>query len=280
MEFKGKTVEEAVKSALEELKITEDQAEIKILEEPTKGLFGRIKGQAVIDVEVKRTGITKAAAFVDKVLELLDLTAKTQVVEPEDGNPTINVIAEKSSAVIGFRGELLDALQTLAGAIANKDNEKYKKVVVNCENYRERREETLIALAHRLEGKAADMRREVILEPMNPFERRIIHTALAESTVVTTRSEGKEPERYVVIVPNDKDEFSRPYNAGRNNNNGGRRDGRRDFNRNGNGRKDFGHHGRGDRRERRGGSGFSEEKRKKPSGFGTYLGNSFKDSEN
>jgi spoIIIJ-associated protein len=109
------------------------------------------------------------------------------------------------------------------------------------------------------------MRREVILEPMSPYERRIIHTALSESQTVTTKSEGKEPNRYVVIVPFDKDEFSKPYNAGRNNEHSRERRGGSKFN------------GRNKKTERKS-SGFISVERKKTSGFGsTYLGNSFKD---
>ena len=195
----------------------------------------------------------------------------------------LTLTAEDSSSVIGYRGEVLDALQTLTGAVANIGNKVYRKVMVDCENYRERREDTLIKLAHRLEEKATDMRREVHLEPMSPFERRIIHTALAESATVTTKSEGKEPNRFVVIVPNDLDEFSRPYNAGLSRgNSGGRRQGgfgqdRRGGNRDRGGRNNYqNRNGRrpGGRDKR--GSGFSEEKRKSSFVFGTYLGNSFK----
>lgn len=298
MLFTGKTVEETKKAALEELKLTEEDVEIEVVEEPTKGLFGKLKGKAVIHVTVKETtesavsenpekpaetqkaekpekatisgeGLERAREFLQGVLDKMEINAKTELVEGGE-NPVISVIAEKSQDVIGYRGEVLDALQTLAGAVANIGNERYKKVVVDCENYRERREDTLIALAHKLEQKATEMRREVILEPMNPFERRIIHTALADSTTVTTKSDGKEPNRYVVIVPNDKDEFSRPYNAGRNN--GGRRNDRRDDRRRGGRDTRRG----GFNRDRKGGSGFTEEKRKAPSGFGTYLGNSLK----
>ena len=163
---------------------------------------------------------------------------------------------------------MLDALQTLAGAMANIGNKEYKKVVVDCENYRDRREETLIKLAHKLEQKATEIRREVMLEPMSPFERRIIHTALANSETVTTTSNGKEPNRYVVIVPNDKDEYSKPYNAGRNND---RKGGKRD--RNSRGKKDFRPRGKSERRS----SGFVAPTRKPTKiSFGTYLGNSFK----
>ena len=116
------------------------------------------------------------------------------------------------------------------------------------------------------------MRREVILEPMSPFERRIIHTALSNSEKVSTKSEGKEPNRYVVIVPNDKDEFSTPYNAGRNN------DRKRDNSRHGGRGGKGGFKGKGGRRASRS-SGFTQEiKRKSSSGFGTYLGNSLKNN--
>lgn len=271
MEFTAKTVEEATAEGLKELGITEPEAEIKVIEQPTKGLFGKLKGKAVVDIKKKATGAERATKFIQKLLDIMDLTAKAEL--SEDGeNPVITLIAESSSSVIGYRGEVLDAMQTLAGAVANIGNKVYKKVVVNCENYRERRENTLVSLAHKLENKATEMRREVILEPMIPFERRIIHTALSESETVTTRSEGKEPNRYVVIVPNDRDEFAKPYNAGRNSSSNGKRDGR-DKNRRGGKGKGF------KKDTRRGGkSSNSDEKRKSPSGFGTYLGNSFKDN--
>lgn len=285
MEFTAKTVQEAIEIGLKELNLTEETAEITVKEEPVKGLFGRFKGKAVVEINKIKTGAEKATEFIQGILDIMDITAKAELVEGGE-NPVITLIAEDSSTVIGYRGEVLDAMQTLAGAVANIGNKVYKKVVVDCENYRDRREDTLIALAHKLEEKATKMRREVILEPMNPFERRIIHTALAESETVKTRSDGKEPARYVVIVPNDKDEFSKPYNAGRNNDNkGGNKKGGKFDKNNRRGKND--RRGRNDRRgggfkksnERRGGNGFTEEKRKKPSGFGTYLGNSLKDNK-
>ncbi|MDY6367625.1 MAG: RNA-binding cell elongation regulator Jag/EloR [Clostridia bacterium] len=281
MQFTGKTVDETVKNGLKELGVSESEVEIEIIEEPTKGLFGKLKGKAVVEITVKEKVVEfeqtvgaetvdtgKAVEFVQKVLDLLDITAKAEIA----GENRINLIAADGSEVIGYRGEVLDAIQTLAGAVANTGKKDYVKVVVDCENYRERREETLIKLAKRLEEKATEMRREVILEPMNPFERRIIHTALSDSETVTTKSEGKEPNRYVVIVPNDKDEYSRPYNAGRN---GSKRDGGhgKRFDRRG-GKKDF----KGGRRSDRKG-GFTEQKRSSSFTFGTYLGNSLKDKE-
>ena len=265
MEFTGKTVEEAITCGLSELNLKNEEAVIKVIEEPTKGLFGKVKGKAVVSIEKKASGNESATKFVQKVLDILDINAKAQLDE-EAKETTINIIAENSSEVIGYRCEVLDALQTLAGAIANIGNKEYKKVVVDCENYRGRREETLVSLAHRLEEKAVSLRRNVILEPMSPFERRIIHTALADSQTVKTESEGKGNNRYVVIIPNDKDEFSKPYNAGRN----------QSFRR-GNDRKNQKGFKKGfsDRKEKRS-SGFTENKRVKTSGFGTYLGNSLK----
>lgn len=279
MEFSGKTVQEAIEQGLKELGLTEDTATITVKEEPTKGLFGRLKGKAVVEIEKNKNGAEKATDFIQGILDIMDITAKAELTEDGE-SPVITLIAEDSSTVIGYRGEVLDALQTLAGAVANIGNKVYKKVVVDCENYRDRREDTLVSLAHKLEEKATKMRREVILEPMNPFERRIIHTALAESQTVTTRSDGKEPERYVVIVPNDKDEFAKPYNAGRNNDKA-KTNNKKGGKFNKNDRK-----GRNDRRQngfrkndRPRGSGFTEEKRKKTIGFGTYLGNSLKDNK-
>ena len=231
MQFEAKTVEEATKNGLETLGITEEQAKITVIEQPVKGLFGRLKGKAVVEIEkieenTKTEGKTKVAdgaenenfvgesensdektelreeAFLKQLLKLLDIKADVKV--SKDGeNETLSLVTDSSSSVIGYRGEVLDAMQTLTGAVANIGNKTYRKVVVDCENYRDRREETLIKLAKRLEEKATEMRREVYLEPMNPFERRIIHTALADSETVTTKSEGKEPNRFVVIVPND-----------------------------------------------------------------------------
>lgn len=268
MEFSGKTVEEAIQEGLNYFGLSQEQVEIEIINQPTKGLFGKLKGKATVNMEKKLTGEERARDFVQKIVDMMDMTVKATLNEDDNGKTTITLIAESSSEVIGHRGEVLDALQTLAGAVANIDKKEYKKIFVDCENYRNRREETLIALAHKLEDKATEMRREVILEPMSPFERRIIHTALAESKTVTTKSEGKDPNRYVVVVPFDKDENSTPYNAGRNSEKrSGRKDGFRGDKKGGN-RKNRGFK---DRKKE-----ASGEKRKTPSIFGTYLGNSLK----
>ena len=269
MQFTGKTVEEAIEAGLKELSITVDQAKIEVVEQPTKGLFGKIKGQAVVEINKILSEAERTVEFVQGVLDIMGLNAKAEVKEDGD-NLVILLTSEDSSSLIGHRGEVLDAIQSLAGATANIGRKDYRKVVVDCENYRDRREETLVKLAKRLEEKATDMKREVILEPMSPYERRIIHTALADSQTVTTKSEGKEPARYVVIVPNDKDEFSKPYNAGRNSSDRNRRDSR-------GGRRNDRRGGKGGRGAKP--SGGAKSERKSTFSFGTYLGNSLKDKE-
>ncbi len=286
MEFVAKTVEEAVTNGLKELNLEIDNAIITVKEEPKKGLFGRIKGNAVVEIvakedekpkkekkasnpkpkakKEKKAEITDNGEkdFVVKLLEILGVSAEVEVKE-ENGNETIVIKTEEQSEIIGYRGEVLDAIQTLAGAVKNIGKKEYEKVVVDCENYRNKREETLIKLAHKLENKAVELKREVYLEPMNPFERRIIHMALADSTTVTTKSDGKEPNRFVIIVPNEKDEFARPYNAGVNH--GDNRDRRN--NRSSRGGRNY--KGGSSRPRSSGGA-----KKTQASSFGTFLGNS------
>lgn len=268
MQFSGKTVEEAKAQALQDLGITEEKAIITVIEEPTKGLFGRLKGKAVIQVEVIKEQPKAVSATTDNTVKfvqgVIDILGYNLTAELVDGEETVIALkGTDTKDVLSHHGEILDAIQTLAGAAENIGRKDYKKVVVDCENYRDKREDTLVSLAHKLEQKATEMRREVILEPMSPYERRIIHTALSNSQTVTTKSDGKEPNRFVVIVPNDKDENSKPYNAARNN----QRDNRR-----GNHRNDH----RNDRR-RSNSSGSSSRKKSSTITFGTYLGNSLKD---
>lgn len=274
MQFTAKTVEEAIDLGLKELNTTVDKAVITVLEQPTKGIFGKLKGKAVVEIEIEKSDAEKTVEFVQGILDMMDIKAVAALTSENDNTViTLTGTEATSSSIIGYRGEVLDAIQTIAGAALNIGKKEYKKVVVDCENYREKREDTLIKLAHKLEEKATEMRREVILEPMSPFERRIIHTALSESKTVTTKSDGKEPNRYVVIVPFDKDEFSKPYNAGRNNSDrGGKRDNRKNNHRN---------NSKGGFKGSRGGKTvkYGETKKKSSSfSFGTYLGNSLKDN--
>lgn len=273
-EFIGKSVEAAVEEGLKSLNLSKEEAEITVLEEGKKGLFKSTP--AKVKICKKMTDGERAVEFLDGIMELLNIPATNELVENEE-NTKINVITTSTYSVIGHRGEILDSLQVLAGAVANIGREEYKRVVVDCENYREKREDTLKRLAQKLAEKAVRTGRKVSIEPMSPYERRIIHSALSESTEVKTVSEGKEPNRFIVIVPNNlRPGADRPFRSDRRDNRG------RDDNR-GEGRDNRDFRGRDDRR-----GGDRRDRGPRPEGrpqakrapfFGTYLGNSNKTAD-
>ncbi len=211
MEFQGKTVEDAIEAGLKQLGIAREEADIEVLDEGKKGgLFGIGHVDARVTVEKKplpqetkaaeHTDGERAVAFLTGLFPLIGSDAACELVS-EDEKIVIRLQAESAKGLIGRRGEVIDAIQTLAGAVANTGRKEYKRVVVDCGNYREEREETLKKLAEKLAAKAVRLGKRVRLEPMNPYERRIIHAALVDNEEVTTKSEGKEPARYVVITP-------------------------------------------------------------------------------
>ncbi len=212
--FTGKTVEEAIEEGLKELALSREETEITVLEEGKKKLFGSIPAKVQIEKKVVLSDGARAVEFLKGLLEILPVEA-TPVLKEEEEKVVIELEAENTHGLIGRRGEIIDALQILAGAVANTGREDYKRVVVDCQNYRESREETLKRVAYKLAEKAIRQGKKVRLEPMNPYERRIIHAALVENEEVTTKSEGKEPSRFVVIIPKNlkpyekKDRFSR-----------------------------------------------------------------------
>lgn len=257
--YTGKTVDEAIAAGLEALGITREQAEITVIEEGKKKLIGSVKAQ--VKVVKKQSDGERAVSFVEGLLDIIGLNAVCELVNDDD-KVEINLTSAESNRLIGHHGESLDAIQTLAGAVANIGRDDYKKVIVDCENYRENREATLTELANKLAKKAVEKGRRVSLEPMNPYERRIIHSALSNSEEVKTISDGKEPYRFVVIVPNNERPYEKRERGGRFNNRSdryGRRDDRRD-------RRD----GRRDSRSKSEGVKTA----KKEIRFGTFLGNS------
>lgn len=249
----GKDIDEAVSLALIDLKVSRDEVEVTVLEEPTKGFLGLGAKLAKVRVEKKKppqpekpsqpeiTPKAKEAKAEAKqkdrkpekkqntqntkksiVLDDVDIS-ELKSVEEHEALSFLKDITEKmgldlafrarvgedivyiemngkdSRTVIGKRGQTLDAIQYLASLVVNKDNEKYTKVVVDAENYRAKREKTLEQLANRLAAKVVKTRKHVRLEPMNPYERKVIHATLQKNPNITTRSEGEEPYRRVVI---------------------------------------------------------------------------------
>lgn len=239
VETQASSVELAVEQALEQLGVSKDKVDVEILSKG--GLFSK----AQVRVTVKDDAAERMDAFINGVLERMGLVSRATVTE-EDNVVYVKISGEDSGAAIGYRGETLDALQYLSMTFLNEHKAELKKVVVDCENYRDKRKEALTALALRLAEKAVRLRRKIELEPMNPFERRVIHSALADGTIAKTQSEGEDMFRHIVIIPVGvelKDE--RPLKSGERDNNshdrhhGDRRQGRRD-----------GGHGRDDRRRR------------------------------
>lgn len=200
LEFTGKTVEEAVENGLSELGLTQNEVEVTVLDEGKKKLFGSTPARVLLTKKEKKSDGARAVQFLSGLLPHLGVTAEADLAQ-EDEKIVINLLAESARELIGRRGELIDAIQVLTGAVANTGRRDYKRVVVDCGNYREEREETLKRVANKLAAKAVRIGKRVRLEPMNPYERRIIHSALAENEEVYTKSEGSEPERFVVIVP-------------------------------------------------------------------------------
>ena len=200
IETVGKNVDEAIQNALEQLNLTNDKVDIEIIEEGSKGLFNLIGTKpAKVRVTKKEDSIDNAENFLRNILDTMGIEADMNI-EKHDDVININLSGAKMGLIIGYRGETLDSLQYLVSLVVNKDHkEPYKKVVLDAENYRKKREETLIKLAEKTALKVKKIKRPYKLEPMNPYERRIIHSALQEYNDISTYSEGQEPFRRVVV---------------------------------------------------------------------------------
>lgn len=240
IETQASSVDLAVEKALVDLGVPKDKVDVEILQKG--GLFSKAK----VRVTVKDSTQDKMAEFFNGTLERMGLVSRATV-EDKNGTLYVTIAGDDSGVAIGYRGEALDAFQYLALTFLNEQKCDFKKVVVDCENYREKRKETLTALALRLAEKSVRLQRKIALEPMNPFERRIIHSALADSEIATTESEGEEPSRYIVIIPKGVElKDQRPIKNGERE---PRKDSRKDGRRNGKDR-DFKKGGRRDDRPR------------------------------
>ncbi len=202
IEVKGKTVEDALTDALVQLGVTSDKVEYEVIEKGSAGFLGIGSKQAVVQVwlkeEPKKSPEEVAEEFIVKVCAAMNLDVKVKI-ETEDKNLNIEIVGDDMGVLIGKRGQTLDSLQYLVSLIVNKESESFYRVKLDTENYRERRKETLENLARNIAFKVKKTRRSVALEPMNPYERRIIHAALQNDKYVTTASKGEDPNRYVVI---------------------------------------------------------------------------------
>ena len=201
VEFTAKTVDDAITSACQKFLVTSDRLEYEVIEEGSSGFLGINAKPAKIRAKVKETLVDKAKAFLEDVFAAMHMTVIVEVSFDEaEKAMDIDLKGDDMGVLIGKRGQTLDSLQYLVSLVVNRDSDDYIRVKVDTENYRKRRKETLENLAKNIAYKVKRTKRSVSLEPMNPYERRIIHSALQNDKFVTTHSEGDEPFRHVVVT--------------------------------------------------------------------------------
>ena len=205
IEKTAKTVDEAIELALAELGATKAQVEIEVLDEGSKGLFGILGGKdARVIVTKKDSPADKAVAFLNELF--LSMGIRVEIDAHMDGdNLNIDLSGNDMGIVIGKRGDTLDSIQYLTSLVVNNSKGSYIKVTIDTENYREKRKEALEALAVRIASKVERTGKRHTFEPMNPYERRIIHSKLQAYENVTTYSIGEDPNRKIVVMLKDKD---------------------------------------------------------------------------
>ena len=205
IEVTGKTVEEALTNALLKLETTSDKVEYEVLEKGSSGILGIFNSKpAKILIWKKATMEDNVRDFLNDIFGAMKMEVKIDItIDNEEDTVNINLSGEDMGVLIGKRGQTLDSLQYLVSLVANKESEKYFRVKLDTENYRERRKETLESLAKNIAYRVKRTRKPVSLEPMNPYERRVIHSALQADRYVETHSEGEEPFRKVVVTLKD-----------------------------------------------------------------------------
>ena len=202
VEIIGKTKEEAIQKAVNQLGTPVEDLEIEVLEEGSKGLFGFLGSK---DFKIKATVIvkdtveTRILSFLNGLFEVMNIEADIKI-DMNSDSAKVSVIGDSAGQLIGRRGESLDALQMILSLAVNKTPGEYVKIMLDIEDYRSKREESLVRYANKMARTAAKQRKNIKLEPMNPYERRIVHSALQSDTYVTTYSDGEEPYRKVVIA--------------------------------------------------------------------------------
>ena len=201
VEFSGKSVDEALTNALVSLGTTSDQIEYEVIDEGSNGIFGIGSKDAVIKVARKSSPEDIVKNFLSEVFEKMNLEVEIITkVDDIEGYIEVELKGPEMGVLIGKRGQTLDSLQYLTNLALNRKNDNYMRVKIDTEDYRRRRKETLENLAKNVSYKVKKTRKNVSLEAMNPYERRIIHSALQNDKYVETHSEGEEPYRHVVVT--------------------------------------------------------------------------------
>ena len=202
-EFSAKTADEALTNALIQLETSSDQIEYEVIEEEKSGVFGLFSKPARIRVRKKEQVVDRVYDFLKRTFDAMHIdVAISHEMDEIESTLSIELKGNDMGMLIGKRGQTLDSLQYLTSLVANKNSDKYVKIKIDTENYRQRRKETIENLAKNMANKVKKTGRPAFLEPMNPYERRIIHAALQPDKYVDTHSEGDEPHRKVVITLN------------------------------------------------------------------------------
>ena len=201
VEFSAKTVNDAIIEACQKFAVASDKLEYEVVEEGSSGFLGIGSKPAIIKAKIKSSIKDAAKDFLNSVFEAMNMIVVSNIKYDEVENTMdIELSGDEMGVLIGKRGQTLDSLQYLVSLVVNKDTENYIRVKIDTENYRQRRKETLENLAKNISFKVKRTKRAVSLEPMIPYERRIIHSALQNDRYVTTHSEGNEPFRHVVVT--------------------------------------------------------------------------------
>ena len=200
-EFSAKTVDDAITEACKEFGVASDKLDYEVVNEGSTGFLGIGSKEAVIKAKIKSSIIDNAKTFLNEVFAAMNMVVVINVeFDADNKEMIIDLSGDDMGVLIGKRGQTLDSLQYLTSLVVNKGEEDYIRVKVDTENYRKRRQDTLENLAKNIAFKVKRTKRSVSLEPMNPYERRIIHSALQNDKFVTTHSEGEEPFRHVVVT--------------------------------------------------------------------------------
>ena len=199
-EFSAKTVDDCITDACQFFSVTSDKLEYEVVEEGSAGFLGIGSKSAVIKAKVKGSVEDRVKGFLADVFAAMNIEATSKIkYDADNNNMDIEILGDDMGLLIGKRGQTLDSLQYLVSLVVNKESGDYIRVKLDTENYRERRKDTLENLAKNMAFKVKRTKRPVSLEPMNPYERRVIHSALQSDKFVITHSEGEEPYRHVVV---------------------------------------------------------------------------------
>jgi spoIIIJ-associated protein len=205
IEMSGKTIEEALEEALKQLGVPPERVEVEVLEEPGRGVLGLVPTGARIRVTVLRENALEAERLLVELLNKMGIEAQVEhrLEGHDDGPAIIDIRGEDLGLLIGWRGDTLRAVQLLVNTMVRQAMPEAESVVIDVERYRARREDSVRELALRAADRAKRNQERVGLDPMLPYERRAVHTALALDPDVSTESEGEGPDRRVVITPKD-----------------------------------------------------------------------------